>query len=173
MEETKNNFVKAYEEHVDALYRYTMFNVRDKESAKDIVQNTFTKTWNYIAMGGEIDNIKAFLYKTLKNLIIDYYRSKKSASLDTLMEDEYFDPPAPVEVSIEEHAESLLAFKLLDKIPAEYKEVIMLRCVEGLSFKEIAHVLSEAENTVAVRFHRALKKVKELFHRKNAYNIND
>ena len=167
MEDTKESFIKAYDEHVDALFRYASFNVRDRETARDIVSETFTKTWSYVAKGGQIENMKAFLYRTLKNLIIDHYRSKKSVSLDALAEDERFDPVAEVEVSIEEHAESRLAFGLLDKIPKEYKDVVVMRFVQGLSFREIADITEEEENTVAVRFHRALKKVKELWSRES------
>jgi RNA polymerase sigma-70 factor (ECF subfamily) len=112
---------------------------------------------------GKVDNLKAFFYKTMKNLIIDYYRKKKAVSLDVLREDENFDPVAPVEVSIEEHSESLIAFLLLDKIPAEFKDIIVMRCVQELSFKDISHITGEPENTVAVRYHRAIKKIKKLF----------
>ncbi|MDB5204642.1 MAG: polymerase sigma factor, sigma-70 family [Candidatus Taylorbacteria bacterium] len=163
MEEQKNNFIKAYEENADALFRHCLFNIRDREVAKDVLQDTFTKTWNYVVGGGQILNLKAFFYQTMKNLIIDYYRKKKSVSLDALSEDENFDPPAPVEVSIEEHSESLLAFRLLDKIPEEFKSVIVMRCVQELSFREISELTGEPENTVAVRYHRAIKKIKKLF----------
>lgn len=164
-EDTKARFIKAYDEHVDALFRYASFNVRDRETAKDIVQETFTKTWSYIAGGNQVDNLRAFLYKTLKNLIIDYYRLKKPISLDTLAEEENFDPAAPVEVSIEEESDSKIAFGLLNSIPRQYKEIVLMRCVEGLSFREIAEITSEEENTVAVRFHRALKKLRDIFNR--------
>lgn len=168
MEEIKNNFIRAYEENADALFRHCLFNIRDREVAKDILQDTFTKTWNYMVGGGQILNLKAFFYQTMKNLIIDYYRKKKAVSLDTLREDENFDPPEHVEVSIEEHTESILAFRLLDKIPGEFKEVIMMRCVNGLSFREISHITGEPENTVAVRYHRAIKKIKKLFNHDEA-----
>jgi len=175
METTKANYIKAYDQYVDALFRYASFNVRDRETAKDIVSETFAKTWSYIAGGGQVDNMKAFLYRTLKNLIIDHYRAKKSVSLDALSEDEHFDPVADPDVSIEEHAESMLAFGLLSQIPAEYKDVVVMRCVQGLSFREIANITSEQENTVAVRFHRALKKVKDLWNRESEVegSIND
>jgi DNA-directed RNA polymerase specialized sigma24 family protein len=52
MEDQKNNFVKAYDENADALFRHCLFNINDREAAKDVLQNTFTKTWNYI-VGGE------------------------------------------------------------------------------------------------------------------------
>lgn len=168
LEKITTSFTEAYEQNADALFRYAFFNVSNRELAKDLVQETFTKTWDYVASGKVITNLKAFLYKIMKNLIIDYYRSKKTSSLDILIEEENFDPPA--ENDDQEKAETRLdariAFSILDKIPKEYREVIMMRCVEELSFKEIAYITEETENTVAVRYHRGLKKVKEIFNQK-------
>ena len=169
MEDTKAKFIKAYDEHADALFRYASFNVRNRELAKDLTQETFMKTWSYVAEGSQVSNMKAFLYKTLKNLIIDYYRLKKPVSLDELREDSDFDPEAPVEVSIEEHSDSMIAFGLLNSIPKHTHAQVLMRCVEGLSFKEIADITDEAENTVAVRFHRALKKLREIFNRESPH----
>ncbi len=159
----EQNFITVYEENVQPLFRYCLAHISDREIAKDVVQDSFTKTWDYIAKGSEVKNLKAFLYKTLKNLIIDHYRSKKSSSLDALSEEENFDPPAYEEVSAEERLDAKGAFKLLEKLPPEYKDVIILRCVEDMSFKEIGQITGETENTVAVRYHRGLKKVKKLF----------
>jgi len=58
-----------------------------------------------------------------------------------------------------EGARALEALKLL---PDAYKEVLILRYVDGLSPKEIAQSLDENENAVSVRVHRGLKKLKEL-----------
>lgn len=159
------DFIKAYEDYANALFRYCSFNVPDREVAKDIVQDTFTKTWNYICKGGKIDSLKSFLYKTLKNLIIDYYRVKKNDSLDKLVEEENFDPVMVEDVSIEEKIDSKIALQLLNKIPKEYRDIVVMRCMEDLSFKEIAEITEVAENTLAVRYYRAMKKVKEIFNK--------
>ena len=50
------------------------------------MSETYSKTWKYIFAGNEVENIRAFLYKIVKNVIIDDLRRKKSSSLDYLME---------------------------------------------------------------------------------------
>lgn len=137
--------------------------IRDKELVKDIVQDTFAKTWRYISLGGVVRNEKAFLYKTMRNIVVSYYRSKKATSLDAMIETEAFEPAAIPSAPIETNAEGHMALDQLDKIPEKYRDVVILHLVKGLSFKEISGLKSEAENTVIVRFHRAIKKIRTLF----------
>ncbi len=155
-------FTDSYEKHSDALFRYALFNVNDREKAMDLVQDAFAKTWNSMVKGEEIKNIKAFLYRILKNSIIDHYRSKKAGSLDQMQEDENFDPPAE-DARIEDIIDSKIVFSMLNKIPKEYRDVIFMRCVEEMSFKEMGEVLKEKENALAVRFHRGIKKMRTMF----------
>jgi RNA polymerase sigma-70 factor (ECF subfamily) len=129
----------------------------------DIVQDTFAKAWKYVVGGGIIRNEKAFLYKTMRNIVVSYYRSKKSFSLDALMENEAYEPPSVSSAPIVDHAEGMMAEQQLEKIPPKYKEVVKLHFGKGLSFREIAEITHEAENTVIVRFHRAIKKIRVLF----------
>jgi RNA polymerase sigma-70 factor (ECF subfamily) len=129
----------------------------------DIVQDTFAKAWKYVVQGGVIHNEKAFLYKTMRNIVVSYYRSKKSFSLDTLLENEAYEPPSVPSTSIIDHAEGMMAVHQLENIPPKYKEVVKLHFDKGLSFKEISKITHEAENTVIVRFHRAIKKMRVIF----------
>ena len=61
-----------------------------------------------------------------------------------------------------ERLDAKAALQKVDDLPELYKEVLLLRYVEGLSPKEIAAIVNETENVVSVRIHRALKKMKEL-----------
>ena len=74
-------FTKAYDELSDAIFRHCWFRIGDRERAKDLMQETFTKSWQYISRGEKVDNLKAFLYRVANNLIIDEYRKKKELSL--------------------------------------------------------------------------------------------
>jgi len=79
----KNDFTSAYEEFADAIFRHCYFRVSDREKAKDIMQEVFVRTWNYVVEGNEINELKSFLYRTAHNLIIDEYRARKNdASLE-------------------------------------------------------------------------------------------
>lgn len=162
MADTQNDFLKAYDEYADALFRYCVSKVSDRDVAKDLLQETFAKTWEYIAAGNEVANLKAFLYKTLNNLVIDTYRKKKAMSLDVLQEDG-FDPPDEMQVQAGEMEDGRRAMQQLRAIPEIYRDVIFMRYVNGLELSEIAEITGESENTVSVRIHRGIKKLKELY----------
>ena len=82
----EKEFLEAYEKYADALFRYCYFRLSDEEKAKDVVQDTFLKTWDYIAQGKSITEMSAFLYRVARNCIVDQYRKRKTTSLDRLQE---------------------------------------------------------------------------------------
>lgn len=159
---TRQAFEAAYEEHVDALFSYCAFKVSDREVARDLVQETFTKTWLHLAQGGKIDTFKPFLYRTLRNCIIDHYRKKKSVSLDALAEDG-FDPGEDTSERLLDSLDGTRAKALLGKLPEEYADIIYMRYIEEMSLEEIAQATGLTKNTAGVRVHRGLQKLKALF----------
>lgn len=163
----EERFLQAFEEYSDALFRHASLRVSDRERAIDLVHDTFTKTWSYVRSGYEIENFRPFLYKVLNNLIIDEYRRRKENSLDALLEQEGVSEGSFDEL-VEDSVESLAAtldgrraFDLIDTLPDKYKEVLILRFIDGLGPKEIAELVEESENVVSVRLHRGLKALRE------------
>lgn len=168
----QERFLKAFEEYNDALFRHAFLRVSDRERAIDIVHDTFTKVWTYVRNGHEIDQFRPFLYKVLNNLIIDEYRKRKESSLDALMEIDGVDEGTFDELS-ENTVESLAAtldgkraFDLLQELPDAYREIIILRFVDGLGPKEIAALIEESENVISVRLHRGLKLLRDQVQKK-------
>ena len=162
----EKEFIEACEVHSDALFRYCFFKISDREIAKDLVQETFMKTWNYLAKGEKIGNIRAFFYKILSNLIIDEYRKKKAVSLDNLQEKIGFDLGFNEEETLEDKIDAEKALLSLNQIGESYRDIIVMRYIQELSIKEIAEIINESENTVSVKIHRGLKKVREIFKNK-------
>ncbi len=163
-------FLKAYEDYADAIFRHCFFRLRqNRELAKDMTQETFVKTWQYIARGNHIDNIRAFLYRTATNLIIDYARKQKPLSLDELR-DEGFEPSYEEEETIALMIDAEQAKKLIDELDEPYRAAIVMRFLDELSPKEIASITGQTPNAVSVRINRALKKVRALADR-NRSNI--
>jgi len=158
LKQHEDAFLEAFEELSDGIFRHCLFRVSNREVSRDLTQETFLKVWQYIVSGGEILNMKAFLYKTASNLVIDYYRKKKSDSLDVL-QDDGFDPIGESDVEIMHGAEVSQALKTLEKL----SEILVFRFVDGLSLSEIAETLGETENVISVRIHRALQKAKNIF----------
>ncbi len=167
IESHEKRFLTAFDEYGDALFRHAFLRISDRERAVDIVHDTFTKVWTYIRQGYVIENFRPFLYKVLNNLIIDEYRKIKESSLDAIFEGEGVDEGAFDEL-LESTAETLAAtidgkqaFKVLDTLPDLYREVLILRFVDGLGPKEIANLIEESENVVSVRLHRGLKQLRQ------------
>lgn len=159
MKHAKNQFLRAYDEYAQAIFRHCYFRVFNRERAKELMQETFLRTWKYIGKGQKIDNLKAFLYRTANNLIIDESRKKKESSLDKL-EEEGFEP-ALEGSEPQDFLELKRVLKALDKVDPKYRDVVSLRYLDDLSVKEIAQLINETENNVSVRLHRALQKLKE------------
>jgi len=164
----EERFLEAFDEYSDALFRHAVYRLSDRERAIEIVHDTYTKVWGYIRGGHEIVTYKPFLYKVLNNLIIDEYRRRKEYSLDAILAEEGVDEGSYDELhagSIEEITFMLDAKKaseLLHEIPEQYKEVLILRFVDGLGPKEISDLIEETENVVSVRIHRGLKSLRDI-----------
>ncbi len=158
-----DDFLKIYEEFSDAIFRHCYFRVSNQELAKDLTQETFTKTWEYISKGKKVENIKAFLYRVATNLIIDSFRKEKEISLDDLKEagQVYNDPVYEDKFSKQVEAKDML--KILEELDSDDKEIVIMRHINELSPKEISEITGQSENAVSVRIHRAIKKLRELF----------
>lgn len=160
----QNDFLEAYEKHSDALFRHCYFRVDSRDVALDLVQDTFLKTWEYVTKNNDIKNIKAFLFKVLSNVIIDYYRKNKTESLDSKIDDGIQFASAEKENNIVLSSETNMVVRAIEKLPDTYKNVVFMRYVDDLSPKEIADILGENENAVSVRIHRGVEKLKEILH---------
>lgn len=157
----EKDFEHAYAVLSDPLFRYSLFKVSDRDVALDLVSDTFARAWDYLQKGKRIEDYKSFLYKTLRNAIVDHYREKSHDSLDTMAESG-FDPE---DVSAPAHADRLdgeQVLALIHSLPPDTRDVIFFRYVNDLSFAEIASLTGESVNTLTVRAHRGLDKLKKL-----------
>lgn len=156
----EQEFLKAYDQFADAIFRHCVFRVSDRESAKDITQGTFVRLWDYMSQGKKVDNMRAMLYRIANNLIIDEYRKRKYDSLDKMRDEEGFDIGFEIKRDIEAKDEYSQAMGLLERLPEKHRETLVMRHIDGLSIKEIAHLTHESENVISVRIHRAIEKLK-------------
>jgi len=162
----ERDFLAAYEEYADAIFRHCLLRIRDRDVARDITQETFSRVWLYMSKGKKIDYMRAFLYRIANNLIVDGSRKKKSSSLDAMMEDDGFEV---VDESLPDMADvpaSREAMKMLDSLDELYRTAITMRFVDEMSPGEIAKALGVSENVVSVRIHRGIEKLKKIMDRR-------
>lgn len=160
-------FLAAYDAHADGLFRFLASKISDRDVARDLVQETFTKAWDYCAKGGAVEQWKPFLFRTAYNLIVDTYRKKKAVSLDALIDDDGFAIPDNDDVRNVDRAEFRRVRIAIDSLDETYRDVVLLRFTEDLPPREIARVTGLTENVVSVRLHRAVKMLRELLNPKN------
>lgn len=164
----EERFLQAFDEYADALYRHAAMRLSDQERAVELVHDAFTKAWGYVRGGSEIESYRPFLYKILGNLIIDEYRKKRIESLDTILADEGVDSGRFADLqegSLNEtlsRIEADRAIEAIQGLPVIYREILVLRFVDGLGPKEIATLIEESENVVSVRLNRGIKMLKEV-----------
>lgn len=162
IDKISKQFLDAYDKYADDLYRHVIFRVSDKEVAKELLQETYMKTWDYLKKGNTVDEIRPFLYRVLHNLLIDHLRKKKpQVSLDDLTEDGFdIAHGGRNEEELRIDAKKLLV--LLDELEESYRNVLVMRYVDDMSIQEISDLTGDHPNSISVRIHRALKKLKEL-----------
>lgn len=159
-------FAKIYDLYVTPIYRFIYFKVSNQQDAEDLTSEVFLKVWQYATETEDvIENFRALIYKIARNSIIDFYRSR--AKSDMPQSDEVLSAiPDERQQSFLKQIEIKLDISnielVLKKVKDEYRDVIVLRYIEGLSIKEIAKILDKSNGSVRVLLHRALHVIKEI-----------
>ncbi|OGY42551.1 MAG: hypothetical protein A2Y67_02370 [Candidatus Buchananbacteria bacterium RBG_13_39_9] len=168
-------YSKIYDYYVQRIFRFVFFKVNNQEEAQDLTSEVFLKTWQYIIDGKEIKNLNAFFYKIARNLVIDYYRKsqQKGISLETLRTEsealENLEKDKLLTVSHKELDDQMQLEKIKDKLQYlkdEYREILVLRYIDGLTIKEIAEIVAKKKGAVRVIIYRATNALKELMEEK-------
>jgi len=153
-------FALFYNKYQQKIYRFICFRVSDQEKAQDLVSDTFIRVFDYLRDGREIKNFQAFLYKTARNLVIDFYRSRRD---EVSLEDA---PEVISEEDMREQADEKLVIenirKHLSEIEPIYQDPVLLHFFDGLSFKQVAEVLDITQTNARQRAHRGFKKLKSV-----------
>jgi len=155
------------EQYHQRLYRYLLFLTGNPALAEDF----FQETWVRILERGDQYNAKSkfesWLFAIARNLVIDASRRKKFASLEELADPETQQPFEPPDLHATSALQMLMAREnrqavqiSLLKIPAYYREVLLLRFHEELGLEEIAAVLAAPISTVKSRLYRGLAALK-------------
>jgi RNA polymerase sigma-70 factor (ECF subfamily) len=160
--------------HIDCLFRTALRVVGDRSLAEDLIQETFLQAWKSFHRFEAGTNCRAWLFKILFH-VVQHHRRKwfrfdmKSVQTtdDGMQETLVYEPPVPQGLSDED---VLLA---LERIPEQYREVIILADVEEFSYKEIAEALGIPLGTVMSRLNRGRKMLRiELAAFAEGYRIN-
>lgn len=153
---------RAHETYERGMNSYASYKVSDRTVGEDLVQDSFIKTWAYLVKGGNVTQMKSFLYHVLNHLVIDEYRRHKSSSLDILIE-KGFDPSFDDTERIFNISDGKTIMLFIKHLPAKYEKVIRMRYSQDLSIKEISILTEQTRNTVSVQLHRGIEKLQKIY----------
>ncbi len=158
---------RLIEQYQYRLFRYLVYVTGDKERAEDFFQETWIRV---LERGHQYDGkskFEAWLFAIARHLVIDWQRQKKIESLDALTDPQQEHPlqvadesdPSPLHSVLSQESQKTVQTSL-QKIPAMYREVLVLRFQEDLQIHEMAGVLSIPISTVKSRLYRGLEALR-------------
>lgn len=148
-------FGQLYRLFVKQIYRYVFYQVGDKMTAEDITADVFFKALDHIdSCEGKEATFKAWLYRIAHNRVIDYFRSRKRhLSLESEIYHLKQDPDKGME------RRELL--DIVSKLPANQRQIVILKFIAGLNNREIGKVLGKNEGAVRIMQMRALLSLRK------------
>ena len=151
---TTQDYNQCVDNHADGVFRFVLKNIRDEETAKDVVQDAFAKMW---VKHKDVDakKSKSYLYTAAYHTMIDYIRKDRKQEVD----DGFLERKITDRNSYSDLSEVLN--EALEKLPAVQKSVILLRDYEGYSYKEIGEIVDLNESQVKVYIYRARLALKK------------
>lgn len=157
-------FQEIYDAESDAVFRFCLLRTSDRELSLDLTQEVFLRYWNTLCRERVIKNSRAFLFTVARNLVIDWYRKKKTTSLESLFPEGGEDKSALFssgENEVETNVEAGYLIREINSLDEIYRDVVYLRYVEGLKPQEIGEVIGVSANVVSVRINRGIKILRE------------
>jgi RNA polymerase sigma-70 factor (ECF subfamily) len=158
----RHAFAELYDTHVDAVYRYILYRVREPSDAEDLTSDVFTRAFASIhRYRWQGKSFLAWLYTIARNAVTDKRRrTRPTVDIDnayTLAED---GPTAHEHAVRGEQVEALRgAVKFLT---TEQQEVLTLRFIENMSSRQVARVLGKNEGAIRALQFRALGRLRKL-----------
>lgn len=149
--------------HLDAAHNLANWLLRNEQDAQDVVQEAFLRAFKSFS-GFHGSNGRAWLLTIVRNTSYTFLKKNRAVDLTTAFDEEIhaIDHESVSPAAILEHAEDAeLITKAVDELPAEFREILILRHQEGLSYKEIGEIVKIPPGTVMSRLARARAKLKE------------
>lgn len=147
---------KLVRRYYDAIYTYCHHHVQDQQIAEDICQETFYRALAHIEEYKHYDKFQNYLYVIAGNQCKDFYKKKKPIYISEISEKED---------ATESFEEVITMKELVQKLPVELKEVIVLRFYQELKYQDIAKIIHCSSSLVKYRVQRAIELLREEWER--------
>ena len=171
-------FACLFERYEKKLVRYILrISSFSPEEANDILQEAFIKIW--VNLNKFDDNLKfsSWAYRIVHNTVISEWKKSRSFGKDRNIKiDEEIFKNLPSEFDLVEKSyekdKIAIIHKILNSLPERYKDVLVLRFLEGKNYNEISDILKKPLGTIATLIHRAKKAFRKEADKKDiSFNV--
>ena len=158
-------FSQLYDLHINILFNYGLKLTIDKELLKDCIHDIFVKLYTKKDELGTIDNLRSYLFISLKNKLCDELRRRMYMS-DTAVEEVSISTPTDVEDDYMEEEQRKNEFSLvrglLDQLSPRQREALTLYYIEEKKYEDICEIMNMNYQSVRNLMHRGLTKLRSL-----------
>jgi len=163
-----NAFEKLVTEYERAVYAIAQRMTGNAEDAADMTQETFIKAYNSLSSFRGDSKFSVWLYRIANNVCLDFLRSRSRKPTVSLSAEDDDGEETQLDIADESQSPELLLESALtrdavrrglDSLPPDYKQILLLREIQGLSYEEIAAALGIESGTVKSRIFRARKRL--------------
>ena len=158
----QDRFTQIYNRYKSSIYKFCLVKLNgDSNSAEDCMQNAFIVLYKKMKNGEEINNPRAFLYKTAGNYVFKCIEEKTKENAKTVPISEYEDKAVDRQNIIDSDIDySILNQKLNDVLNPDEKQLLKLKYIDDLTIEQVADILNITKPAVAKRLQRLREKIK-------------
>ncbi len=148
-------FARLVHEHKDMVFAVALSHARDRSMAEDVSQEVFLKAFRSMGELREPAHVKTWLFSVARNTAIDAVRrrARGPASLDA----NPVEPAAPPEAAPDDRLSRVKS--VIDGLPEDYREILALRYVKGMSYRDIGAALGMTVSAVGEKLCRIRKAI--------------
>ncbi len=158
------NFEQAVLPHLDAAYNLARWLMRNEQDAQDLAQEAYLRAFRFFP-GFRGGDARAWLLKIVRNTCYTWLHTNRPLQDAAEFDENLFRPDSrarnPEEAVLQNDSDTLVR-KALEKLPPNYREVLVLRELEGMSYKEIADITGMPAGTVMSSLSRARGQLRQI-----------
>jgi RNA polymerase sigma-70 factor (ECF subfamily) len=168
--EQQTQFERLVMPHLDAAYNLARWLAGNDHDAEDIAQEACVRAFRFVS-GCRGNDGRAWLLAIVRNTAYSWMKINRPQSMVTIGEEELAMVEDPTAAAHSFHADAGALRTALESLPLEFREALVLRELEGLSYKEIAEIAEVPIGTVMSRIARARRQLQGALDRKGNYEL--
>lgn len=161
--ENASSLQSLFDRYYEPLCNFAFLFLKDFGKTEELVSDVFIRLWQKRDQTGHINNVKAYLYKSVRNAVISHFRKNRLEITDLKNYENLSKLDITPETLLIREELKMTVGNMIDSMPRQAGLVFRMHKIDGLSYKEIATTLNLSIKTIENHMGRALRFVKEIY----------